>query len=276
MAGIHRPQRQPQLRREGARDARKSAHREARIHLFGGPYVCIDGVAYQVPEGSKRLLAFMALRQRRVERRHAAGVLWPVGGDNRAAGNLRSALWRLRGAGIDIIECDKWSLQLAEDVQVDLIEVNEWADRLISGQAINGDLTIIPARVEALELLPGWYDDWTTLERERLRQRVLHALEALSREFRRRGRHAEAVEAALAAVNSEPLRESAQRVLVEAHLGECNWVEAERAFISYRDALARELGVSPSRDLNALVYDSAPTDDHDRNAPFLRAATASG
>jgi DNA-binding SARP family transcriptional activator len=112
--------------------------------------------------------------------------------------------------------------------------------------------------VDTLELLPGWYDDWTTLERERLRQRVLHALEALSREFRRRGRHAEAVEAALAAVNSEPLRESAQRVLVEAHLGECNWVEAERAFISYRDFLEKELGVSPSRDLNALVYDSAP------------------
>ena len=130
--------------------------------------------------------------------------------------------------------------------------------------------------MDTLELLPGWYDDWTTLERERLRQRVLHALEALSREFRRRGRHAEAVEAALAAVNSEPLRESAQRVLVEAHLGECNWVEAERAFISYRDFLERELGVSPSRDLNALVYDSAPTDDHDRYAPFLRAATASG
>jgi DNA-binding SARP family transcriptional activator len=249
---------------DGTKPYRKTANREARIHLFGGPYVRIDGVAHQVPEGSKRLLAFLALRQRRVERRYVAGVLWPVGGDNRAAGNLRSALWRLRGAGIDIIECDKWSLQLAEDVRVDVIEISEWADRLISGQAVSDDLTIIPARVDTLELLPGWYDDWTTLERERLRQRVLHALEALSREFRRRERHAEAVEAALAAVNSEPLRESAQRVLVEAYLGERNWVEAERAFISYRDFLERELGVSPSRDLNALVYDSAPMDGRNR------------
>jgi DNA-binding SARP family transcriptional activator len=251
--------------------ASDAADRQARVHLFGGLYVRIGGVAHQVPEGSKRLLAFLALRQRRVERRHAAGVLWPVGGDNRAAGNLRSALWRLRSAGIDIIECDKWSLQLAEDVRVDVTEVSEWADRLISGRAVSGDLTIVPAVAETLELLPGWYDDWTTLERERLRQRVLHALEELSREFRRRGRHAEAVEAALAAVNSEPLRESAQRVLVEAHLSERNWVEAERAFVSYRDFLDKELGVSPSRDLDALVYGSAPTDRRDR--PSRRVAS---
>src|SRR3954451_14591208 len=101
--------------------------RDARIHLFGGPYVTIDRCRHEVPEGSKRLLAFVALRGCRVERRHAAGALWPVGDDNRAAGNLRSALWRLRGAGIDVMECDKWSLRLAREVRVDVAAVNEWA-----------------------------------------------------------------------------------------------------------------------------------------------------
>ena len=73
-----------------------------------------------MPEGSKRLLAFVALRRGRVERRHAAGTLWPVGDDGRAAGNLRSALWRLRGADIEIMQCDKWSLRLADEVAVDV------------------------------------------------------------------------------------------------------------------------------------------------------------
>jgi DNA-binding SARP family transcriptional activator len=232
--------------------------RVAQLNLFGGPYVNIGTEQYQVPEGSKRLLAFVALRGCRVERRHAAGVLWPVGDDNRAAGNLRSALWRLRGAGIDILECDKWSLNLATGVEVDVITVSEWANRMISGCPRTEDLTMVPARMSALELLPGWYDDWTILERERLRQRVMHAMEALSREFTLEGRHAEAVEAALCAVNSEPLRESAQRVLIEAHLGECNWVEAKRAFLAYRCLLDQELGVSPSRDLTNFVYQSAP------------------
>ena len=234
---------------------------DAEINLFGGPYVMIGAQRYQVPEGSKRLLAFVALRGCRVERRHAAGVLWPVGDDNRAAGNLRSALWRLRSAGIDILECDKWSLQLADRVRVDVIGVNQWADRLITGCPRDEDLTTAPARVDALELLPGWYDDWTILERERLRQRVMHALEALSRRFTLLGRHAEAVEAGLCAVNSEPLRESAQRVLIEAHLGECNWVEARRAYLAYRRLLDQELGVSPSRDLTAFVYAAAPVCD---------------
>jgi DNA-binding SARP family transcriptional activator len=80
--------------------------------------------------------------------------------------------------------------------------------------------------MDSLELLPGWYDDWVLLERERTRQRLLHALEALSREHRAAGRCAEAVEAALVAVNAEPLRESAHRELLESHLAEGNWVEA--------------------------------------------------
>jgi DNA-binding SARP family transcriptional activator len=242
----------------------------AYVHLFGGPYVTHDGDRLAVPEGSKRLLAFVALRGCAVERRHVAGTLWPCGDDGRAAGNLRSALWRLRGAGIEVLECDKWSLRLAGDVAVDVHAVHAWADRLIADRLRPGDLTLSPVRLDALDLLPGWYDDWTTLERERLRQRVLHALEALSRELSHAGRHADAVEVAISAINAEPLRESAQRCLIAAHVGEGNWVEARHAFVAYRDLLRRELGVSPSRQLAAFVYDSAPMDDED--LPMLQTA----
>ena len=88
-----------------------------------------------MPEGSKRLLVFVALRRVRVERRCAAGTLWPIGGDLRAAGNLRSALWRLRRAGIDLIVADKWSLMLSDEVLVDLRIMEDWAARLIGGTA---------------------------------------------------------------------------------------------------------------------------------------------
>lgn len=72
------------------------------------------------------------------------------------------------------------------------------------------------------------------------------------------GRHADAVESALAAISAEPLRESAQRALVEAYLDERNWCEVRRALDAYRDLLARELGVAPSADLIALVRDGSP------------------
>ncbi len=224
------------------------------LHLLGGPHVSVGRCRREVPEGSKRLLAFIALRRQRVERRHAAGLLWPVGSDERAAGNLRSALWRLRGAGIDLLVVDKCSLRLRDDVAVDAELVGAWAGRLISGTVHPDELTIPPSWAEALELLPGWYDDWVLLERERLRQRVLHGLEALSRHLVTAGRFAEAVEAAMVAVAVEPLRESAQRALVTAHLAEGNRVEGRRCFEVYRQVLRRELGAEPAPDLTALVH----------------------
>jgi DNA-binding SARP family transcriptional activator len=89
------------------------------LHLFGGPFVTVDSQRISIPEGSKRLLAFVALHGSRVERRYAAGALWPIGDDLRAAGNLRSSLWRLNRSCLPLIEADKTSLALRDDVAVD-------------------------------------------------------------------------------------------------------------------------------------------------------------
>ncbi|WP_327134202.1 SARP family transcriptional regulator [Streptomyces sp. NBC_01343] len=223
------------------------------LHLLGGPRVIHQGRWLDVPEGGKRLLAFVALNGGRVERRHAAGTLWPSGDDLRAAGNLRSALWRLKAAGIDLLDSDKCSLAMREHTVVDLYVLYGWAGRLIGGTATAQDLSALKWRTDALDLLPGWYDDWVLLERERVRQRLLHALEALSRELARVGRHAEAVESALLAVSAEPLRESAQRALIEAHLAEGNLIEAMRAYDTYRALVKRELGVEPGCELSGLI-----------------------
>ncbi len=228
------------------------------LHLLDGPSVTLrTGRRLAVPDGSKRLLVFVALHGGRVERRHAAGTLWPLGGDERAAGNLRSALWRLNRADIDVLVADRGALMVRPEVLVDVRVLGQWASRLITGRATAADLAV-PEGMETLELLPGWYDDWVLLERERMRQRVLHALEALSRQLRLAGRFAEAVEVALMAVNAEPLRESAQRELLESHLAEGNWVEGRRTYQSYCDRLWRELGVRPSGALGGLLGPRRP------------------
>jgi DNA-binding SARP family transcriptional activator len=238
----------------------------ATVHLLGSPYVSYEGNRIQVPEGSKRLLAFVALHRDGVERRYVAGSLWPIGGDDRAAGNLRSALWRLRGAGIDIVECDKWTLRLGDDVAVDVYASMAWAERVINDRTNDPDLRVSTQNVNALDLLPGWYDDWTIVERERLRQRMLHAFEALSSRLASIGRYSDAIEAAITAINAEPLRESAHRVLIEVHLAECNWIEAHRTFVVYRDLVRRELGIEPSHELSTLLFAKVhrPTRETDR------------
>ena len=227
------------------------------IYLLGEPCVLQDGRRYAVPEGCKRLLAFVALQRGRVDRRHAAGSLWPEGTEDRASGNLRSTMWRLRGAGIGVLESDKSSIFLRERTTTDLEELCAWADRLIAGTASEEDMHVPEWTTTVAELLPGWYDEWVIFERERIRQRMLHALEVLSRVLRAAGRYGEAIDAAMDAVAVEPLRESAHRALVEAHVAEGNFIEARRAYVRYRDLARRELGVEPSAAFQAWLRSSA-------------------
>ena len=64
------------------------------------------------------------------------------------------------------------------------------------------------------DLLPDWYDDWVVIENEAWRQLRLHALEVLETRLAESGRMGEAIHAAVAVVNMEPLRESAQATLI--------------------------------------------------------------
>jgi DNA-binding SARP family transcriptional activator len=103
------------------------------------------------------------------------------------------------------------------------------------------------------DLLAGWYEDWVLIERERFRQLRLHALEAICERLVALGRFGEAVEAGLAAVAGEPLRESAHRALIQAYLAEGNPWEGVRQFRSYAQLLREELGAETSPMMRDLV-----------------------
>lgn len=184
-----------------------------------------------------------------------AGTLWPECLDDRAAGNLRSLLWRLKGTSADLILAENGGLRLQPTIKVDVDALNNWAARMIGGTTVRSDLSLEWLEYDCNDLLPGWYDDWVIFERERLRQRLLHAFETLSTRLAEASRFAEAIEAAMAAVRLEPLRESAQRVLIQAHLAEGNLVEARRVFGGYSIQILAELGVQPSPDIAELLDD---------------------
>jgi DNA-binding SARP family transcriptional activator len=103
------------------------------------------------------------------------------------------------------------------------------------------------------ELLTGWYDDWVLVERERIRQLRLHALESLALTLAGQRRFALGLEAALAAVRAEPLRESAHRTVIQVHVLEGNVVEALRQAEHCRRLLRDELGLEPSSLLAAVL-----------------------
>jgi DNA-binding SARP family transcriptional activator len=202
------------------------------------------------------LLALLALRERPQARTAVAGTLWIDRPEDRAAASLRTALWKLGTTGRCLVTMRGNLLAVADDVSVDFRVVVSQARALIGRR--DDDATAHTGITQAIDtfvgdLLPDWDEDWILFERERLRQLRLHAIEALSRRFIAAGRYAEAVDAGLAAVAADALRESAHRVLIEAFLGEGNIAEARRQFNRFRAVLWDNLRLRPSPSLAGLV-----------------------
>ncbi|WP_158697319.1 AfsR/SARP family transcriptional regulator [Streptomyces hokutonensis] len=105
------------------------------------------------------------------------------------------------------------------------------------------------------ELLPGWTDEWLELERERWNQVRLYTLESLAQRLLAAGHHLPALQAAIAAISIDPIRETARRIVIEIHLAEGNVASAVRLYQDYADFLLRELNVSPSPQMTSLLQD---------------------
>jgi DNA-binding SARP family transcriptional activator len=223
-----------------------------RVGLLGGFELAVGGITRQLTPSAQRVVAFLALQPRPVQRVFVAGALWPDSSQERANANLRTALWRLGASDGTLIDGNAAHLALGAQVDVDFREMEARARRLIhsGGGPRPGDLARLS---ESADLLPDWYDDWVQIERERFRQLRLAALEFLCVELTGEGRFPEAVQAGVSAVAAEPLRESAHRALIAAHLAAGNAGEAIRQYHSCRDLLAHRLGLGPSDAMRCLV-----------------------
>jgi two-component SAPR family response regulator len=144
---------------------------------------------------------------------------------------------------------------LCENVDVDVRMMVAFSRRLRDDPSSLAmiDLDAVPLIELSSDLLPDWYEEWVQDEREGLRQIRLHTLEVIATTLSEAGRHADAIQAAQAAIRLEPLRETAHRTLVEAHIAEGNWSEARRQFQRCRRLLREELGVEPSDSIRRLL-----------------------
>jgi DNA-binding SARP family transcriptional activator len=231
------------------------------LDLLGGFELRVGEDVIPIPVGFQRLVTFLALSGRLLLRTHVAGMLWPDVPTGRANANLRAALWRLPPACEGFIEVSTRHLRLAGDISVDLTCAAALAHRLLDRSSRWDDNELGTAGTQlSCDLLPDWYDDdWVLAERERFHHLRLHALEALCDRLTAAGHYGEAIDAGLAAVRAEPLRESAHRVLIKAHLAEGNHGEASRQYSSYRHLTLAELGIEPSAHLRDLLQGAGTT-----------------
>jgi DNA-binding SARP family transcriptional activator len=209
-----------------------------------------DGEVVQLPQTSQRVIAFLAVHERALQRPFVSGSLWPDVSDGRADGSLRSAIWRLRDVGLDVVTAQNGRIRLSPAIRVDVARLVHSAHQLAELPVTA--LILLAGGFES-ELLPDWYDDWILDWRERWRQIRFHALEEVAGCLIRSGDCGRAIEVGLAAVRADPLRESAHRVVIKAHLAEGNPQEAVRQFRTYEHLVQVELGIEPSPTVLALV-----------------------
>jgi DNA-binding SARP family transcriptional activator len=241
--------------REASTSATHLARRSSdpvRLSLLRGFKLHRGTEVARLPRNAQRVVAFLALQDTPLRRNHVAQCLWLDVPEERASANLRTALWRIHQLDYQVVESQGDQIRLDESVVVDLRDAVVKARRLLDAafEDAEGELTV--ESLEA-ELLPGWYEEWVLFEQERFRQLRLHGLEALCGRLVSRKRYAEAVQAGLTAVASEPLRETAQYALIAAFMAEGNVVDAIRQYRTYRAQLQENLGLDPGPLLHDLV-----------------------
>ena len=198
----------------------------------------------RLPHSAERIVSFLAVARGPVTRSTLAGTLWPDVSEERANGDLRSTLWRLRRVAPIVPPFDD-RIFLTNNVAVDLIDLTNVTRQILEGPSPFA-LARLPDLIEGGGVLPSWDEEWLVVERERYRALRLHALEHAAAALLDSGDIPGALQATLAAITTEPLRESSHRLLVRIHLAEGNLAEAARAYRSYRSLMEEELGIEPS------------------------------
>ena len=198
---------------------------------------------------ARRLLVYLALRGGSAPRPVAAAELWPDCPEDVGRANLRRALCQVPREWIGVVG-DILSLESECDLQ----QARQCAARALEGQRLTFD------EIEMLcgDILPGWYDEWVIDAHNHFRRLRIQALEAACRTLAAQANYALAVQAGAAAVAAEPLCESANEALIDAHLAQHNRFEAARCFEALTRVLRDELGVSPRPELAARM---APLSD---------------
>jgi DNA-binding SARP family transcriptional activator len=226
------------------------------LRLLDGFDVECEGRSIGMPPAEQRLVAYLAVRPRACERQQVAYVLFGDRTDeraeDRAAACLRSTVHRIHRRAPDLLDVTRQRLRISPSASIDVRRVDLAIDRILhpSGglRPDDPELSVLTA-----EFLPGWYDDWVQVERERLRHRSLHALDAIADHAMRQGRYPRAIEIAFESIALEPLRETPRRIVVECHMFEGNVSEAIREYTTYAQLLRREIGLEPTGRLSGLL-----------------------
>jgi len=221
------------------------------VKVLGDFEVTRRGSVVALPESTWRLVALLAISGQALRRHRVALTLWPDVDDERAQGNLRSCLWRLRKVAPGLLGSSSDLLGLDAGVRVDLADLTSLSTRVEAGDPL--DAAMLQGLQVDADLLPDFDDDFVDENRELVRQLWLRTVEAVAQRLLDGGAVGPALRLALVVVSQAPMRETAHELILRAHLAEGNTSEALRHYRALSNTLWAELGIRPSGRMRATM-----------------------
>ncbi|MFN8440055.1 MAG: BTAD domain-containing putative transcriptional regulator [Caldilineaceae bacterium] len=222
-----------------------------------------DNKLIVVPQARyQALLTFLLLHHHAPQaRRHLAFLLWPDSSEPQALTNLRKALTHLRQMSpilAQAIYADNQVVQWrpAASFSLDIVEFEaklNQATAAAQNQRFEEALDHWSGAVALYTgpLTPSCYDDWVVVERERLHQLCLGALERLVAGYEQQQAFAIAIPYAQQLLRLDPLQESMYLHLMRLQALQGDRAGALRTYHTCAALLASELGIDPSPETQA-------------------------
>ncbi|MGY8527053.1 BTAD domain-containing putative transcriptional regulator [Paracidovorax citrulli] len=229
---------------------------DIRLDLLGG-------FALRSPSGdaitlsarkARAVLAYLALAAGRPQPRDKlAALLWADSNAEQARSSLRQALTAIRRAvGSDVLAIAEGDRVLMCGVTADVVlfetylQGAEAAALQAAADLYRGDL------LDGFDAGSPAFDQWLTIERERLRALAGGLLERLVETYRAAGDLEHAVACAVRLLAMDPLREPVHRALMRLYQRQGRQASALKQYRICRALLQRELGISPEAETDAL------------------------
>ncbi len=236
---------------------------EFQLTLLGNFHLVSQDAPVAIPQTRLHaLLAYLALhRHTPPSRQQLAFLFWPDSSEAQAHTNLRQLLHLLRRAwpGVDaFLQIDGKVLSWKAEglFRSDVTEFEQALARAEEAAHAERSAAARAALEDAValyggDLLPGCYEDWLLSERERLRQRLIDALEQLVALCESLRDYPSAIRHAQHLLRSDPLLETTYRHLMRLHALNRDRASALRTYHVCTTILARELDVQPSQETQA-------------------------
>lgn len=212
--------------------AEEDDDRGQRLLLQRAGRFAVHGRTVELEPKDALLLAYLAV-EGPTPRARLAALLWPDADEERARGNLRQRLLRLkRTAGVELVAGNPLA-RLADGIAHDLDEACD-----------------VLADVDPS--LAGGLADWLHALRDRRRRTRADGLSAASAQAQAEGDLDAALAHARALVELDPLSEHAHRRVMTLHYLRGDTAAALDAYEQCRRILARELNAAPSAETEAV------------------------